>query len=130
MMHGSDWPIPSAPRPEAGRFEALVDALPAIVVSLSVHAALAWWLLQPPVAEPAQRKQTARMPSASAMDVFFFTPPPPAAEAPATAAPVRVDAVPFPMSKPSIATAHDEARPPASTVTPEASASAAPVDSA
>lgn len=121
MMQGSDWPIPSATRPEAGRFEALGRALPAIAMSVALHGALAWWLLLRP--EPWQARAL-RPPAAATLDVFFFTPPPPeSSTAPASA---RVDAVPFPMSKPTVVQAREEVRaaPAAPVPAPE------PIDSA
>jgi hypothetical protein len=124
VMGTCDWPMPSAPRPETGRMESIVRALPAITISIGLHVAGLWWLLRTP--EPWQVTRPSQ-PSADAIDVYFFTPEPPP-QAAAAVPDVRVDAVPFPMSQPSVVVAADEARPTApEPVTPTA---AETVDSA
>jgi hypothetical protein len=109
MMQGSDWPAPTAPRTEASRAQVLRAASPAIVVSLALHALLAWWLLQP--AEPWVRDPAGSRTDAEAMQVVFFEPEPPPPPADESTVPTaRADQIPFPKPAPTRVIAAEEAR--------------------
>lgn len=106
-MQGSDeWPAPTAPRQPETRRERARRAAPAIVVALALHAAMAWWLLRAPA--PWQHAQAATS-TAQAIEIDFFQPiaPEPAVT---SAVAERVDAIPFPTTRPTLTEAATEIR--------------------
>ena len=107
MMQGSDeWPAPTAPRlPETPR-ERARRAAPAIVVALALHGAMAWWLLRTPA--PWQHAP-ATTSTAQPIEIDFFDPAPPEPVATAASA-ERVDAIPFPATRPTRTEAATEIR--------------------
>jgi len=101
MTQGRDWPIPAERRPLTAR-ERIVQAAPAILVSVLLHGIAAWWLLR--AVDPWDPRKQAQS-TAAAIEVFYFdaTPPPPPASPPVVVEMevMRVYAVPFPMSQPN-----------------------------
>lgn len=107
MMQGSDWPVPTAPRePETAR-ERLWRALPAVLLTLALHAGMAAWLLRAPAPWP---RPPAAVSSAQSIEITFFDPSPPPPPARSNAASERADAIPFPTTRPTIAEASTEVR--------------------
>lgn len=107
MMHGSDWPAPTAPRlPETAR-EDLWRALPAVLVTLALHAGMAAWLLRAPNPWPRPPASTS---TADAIEITFFDPSPQPPPVRSDAASARADAIPFPTTRPTVAKALNEVR--------------------
>lgn len=109
MTQGSDWPIPAERLPMNPR-ERLVQALPAVLVSLMLHGFAAWWLLR--TVDPWQSRVPEQRKTAS-MEVFYFDPdPPPPPPAVVAMEVMRVYAVPFPMSTPTVTESETAVREP------------------
>ena len=108
MMQGSDdWPVPAPRKPETAR-ECALRALPAVLVALALHLAVAWTLLRAPT--PWQGLPMTAS-SATAIEIEFFDPAPPAPAIPEpTAAIERADAIPFPTTRPTIVEATTDVR--------------------
>lgn len=108
MTQGSDWPIPAERLPLTAR-ERLVQALPAILFSVLLHVFAGWWLLR--AVEPWQPRAHEQR-AAAVMEVFYFNPDPVPPPEVLEMEVLRVYAVPFPMSTPTVTAAETAVREP------------------